>query len=224
MRVLVVEDNRDIALSIAEFLELQGYRCDFAYDGLSGLQLAAEQEFDLYVFDVSMPGMDGLQLCGSLRERDDQTPVLFLTARDTIDDKLAGFASGGDDYLIKPFEFRELHARIQALGRRYLGTDKRHLNLADLKVDLDSHEVSRAETSIELSPNNFKLLITLLQQSPKVVSREQLELAVWGEDLPDSDSLRSHIYKLRQQIDKPFTEPLIHTVQGRGFRMAVKRA
>lgn len=223
MRILLVEDNKDIAASIAEYLEFQGYICDFAFDGVSGLNLAASGDYDLYVLDVAMPGMDGLQLCQKLREeQQDAKPVLFLTARDTLDDKLAGFAAGGDDYLVKPFELQELHARLQALGRRALGGDKRQLHLADLSINLDTQEVVRAGRNIELSPNNYKLLVTLLQHSPKVVSRRQLEEVVWGDEAPDSDSLRSHIYKLRQQMDKPFAAPLIHTVQGRGFRLVEK--
>ena len=223
MHILLVEDNKDIAASIGEYLEFQGYICDFASDGRQGLNLAENGDYDLYVFDVGMPGMNGLQLCQTLREqKQDARPVLFLTARDTLDDKLAGFAAGGDDYLVKPFELQELHARLQALGRRALGGDKRRLQLADLSVNLDTQEVVRAGCSLDLSPNNYTLLVTLLQHAPKVVSRRQLEEAVWGDGVPDSDSLRSHIYKLRQQVDKPFASPLIHTVQGRGFRLAEK--
>lgn len=223
MRILLVEDNKDISASIAEYLELQGIICDFAYDGLSGLNQAVMNEYDLYILDVSMPGMSGLQMCKTLREdKNDTRPVIFLTARDTLQDKLAGFDSGADDYLVKPFELQELYVRIQAVASRYYGKSKRTLKMADLIVNLDTQEVTREGREINLTANVFKLLVLLLQQSPNLVTRQQLEHEIWGDDAPDSDSLRSHIYKLRQKIDKPFTEPLIHTVQGRGLRMAIK--
>jgi DNA-binding response OmpR family regulator len=223
MRILLVEDNKDISASIAEYLELQGIICDFAYDGLSGLNQAVMNEYDLYILDVSMPGMSGLQMCKTLREdKNDTRPVIFLTARDTLQDKLAGFDSGADDYLVKPFELQELYVRIQAVASRYYGKSKRTLKLADLIVNLDTQEVTREGREINLTANVFKLLVLLLQQSPKLVTRQQLEHEIWGDDAPDSDSLRSHIYKLRQKVDKPFTEPLIHTVQGRGLRIAIK--
>lgn len=222
MRILLVEDNKDISASIAEYLELQGIVCDFAYDGISGLNQAVINEYDLYILDISMPGMSGLQMCRALREdKNDTRPVIFLTARDTLQDKLAGFDSGADDYLVKPFELQELHVRIQAVASRYYGRSKRILKLADLEVNLDTQEVTREGQIISLTANVFKLLVLLIQQSPNLVTRQQLEYEIWGDDAPDSDSLRSHIYKLRQKVDKPFAEPLIHTVQGRGLRMAL---
>lgn len=221
MRILLVEDNKDIAASVAEYLELQGMVCDFAYDGLTGLNQAVVNEYDLYIFDVSMPGISGLQLCKTLREdKNDTRPVIFLTARDTLQDKLAGFDSGADDYLVKPFELQELYVRIQAVASRYYGKTKRILTLGDLTVNLDTQEVCRNGEVIILTSNNFKLLTLLIQSSPNLVTRQQLEYELWGDELPDSDSLRSHIYKLRQKVDKPFSSPLIHTVQGRGLRMA----
>ncbi|OZG72785.1 DNA-binding response regulator [Hahella sp. CCB-MM4] len=223
MRILLVEDNEDIAASIAEFLEAQGCECDFAYNGLSGLYQAVNHEYDLYIFDIAIPGMDGLQLCRTLRqEKNDYRPVLFLTARDTLNDKLEGFASGADDYLVKPFELQELYARLGAIAKRYYGGNNNSLHIGDLHINLDTHEVFRDGREIELAPITFKLLQTLMQHSPKLVSREQLTHEVWGDDLPDSDSLRSHIYKLRQLIDRPFKKPLIHTVQGHGFRVVDK--
>ncbi|WP_461538360.1 response regulator transcription factor [Spongorhabdus nitratireducens] len=224
MRILLVEDNADITASIADYLELQGYCCDFAYDGLSGLNLATRNEYDLFILDISMPGMNGLELCQTLRDKyHNNKPVLFLTARDTLEDKLAGFQCGADDYLIKPFELQELDARIQAIFRRFQKQNDALLSLAGLTVNKDTHEVRRNGAEIQLSPNNYKLLLLLMENSPGVVSRETLEYQIWREELPDSDSLRSHIYKLRQLIDKPFEQQLIHTVPGRGFRIAVKQ-
>jgi DNA-binding response OmpR family regulator len=174
----------------------------------------------MYVFDIAMPKMDGLQLCEKLRqEYNDNTPILFLTARDTLDDKLAGFSAGADDYLIKPFNLSELAVRIQAIYKRYVGV-KTELTLDDLTVDLKTEQVKRAGTLIALSPNSYKLLVILLQRSPELVLRQELEHLVWGDTLPDSDSLRSHIYKLRNKIDKPFSRALIQTVKGRGFSIS----
>ena len=220
MRVLLVEDNKDIAASIAEYLESHGYICDFAYSGLAGLHHAQQAEYDAYIFDIALPGMDGLKLCETLRQdKKDTTPIIFLTARDTLEDKLVGFDVGADDYLVKPFELQELHVRLRAITRRSSGSDV-ILRIGDLYINTETHEVKRGETPIHLSPNIYKLLIVLASRSPAVVSRTELEYLMWGDDLPDSDSLRSHIYKLRKYVDKPFGLPLVHTVQGTGFRMA----
>jgi DNA-binding response OmpR family regulator len=145
----------------------------------------------------------------------------MLTARDTLDDRLQGFSSGADDYLVKPFELSELAARVEAVLRRTHGTS-RLLTVEDLSLDLDSLEVSRAGVPIKLNPIGLKLLETLMQRSPSVVRREQLEEAIWGDDCPDSDSLRSHIHQLRQLIDKPFDIALLQTVHGIGFRLAAQ--
>ena len=220
MRVLLVEDNQDLAESLIEHLSILGYVCDVAFNGAAGLVHALKHEYDIYIFDVSMPRMDGLSLCQTLREEhSDMTPVLFLTARDTLDDKVAGFDVGADDYLVKPFDVKELHVRLQAIRKRYVGSNRK-LEISDLSIDLDTQLVKRGDDEIILSPNSFKLLVTLVQQSPKTVSRQELEYTLWGDELPDSDSLRSHIYNLRKLIDKPYDRKLIQTVQGRGFRVS----
>ena len=220
MRVLLVEDNLDLAKSIGEYLNLHECVCDFAYNGQMGLELAINTNYDLYVFDIAMPIMNGLQLCQKLRqEQQDNTPALFLTARDTLDDKLSGFAVGADDYLVKPFELSELFARIKAIHKRSVG-GATLLKIEDLIVNLDTEEVSRGKSIIMLSPSNYKLLITLMRRSPALVSRQELEHIIWQDELPDSDSLRSHIYKLRKKIDKPFARQLIHTIKGRGYRIS----
>lgn len=220
MRILIVEDNADLALSISEYLELQGHLCDFAYNGKAGLVSAQKEEYDIYVFDIAMPLMTGLELCQILRsELKDHTPVLFLTARDTLDDKLKGFSVGADDYLVKPFELKELNARLRAINNRHTNRDNL-LTIEDLSVNLDTGIVTRSGTTITLGPNLYTLLVALLKRSPALVSRQELEYILWGETPPDSDSLRSHIYKLRNQIDKPFKYPLIKTVKGRGFKIS----
>lgn len=221
MRILVVEDNRDILANLADFLTLKGYEVDCAQDGLTGLHLAATQHFDLLVLDVMLPGMDGFTLCQRLREGERrQTPVIMLTARDTLDDRLQGFRTGADDYLTKPFALSELAARIEAVLRRSRGGGKRELRVADLHYDLDTLAVRRAGQPLHVGPIGLKLLEVLMQKSPAVVRREVLESALWGDSPPDSDSLRSHIHSLRQQIDKPFDRPLLHTVHGVGYRLA----
>lgn len=222
MKILLVEDNRDILANLTDYLELKGYTVDCAQDGMTGMHLAVTESYDLAVLDVMMPGIDGFTLCQRLREARNNLPVIMLTARDTLDDRLQGFSSGADDYLVKPFELSELVARIEAVLRRTHGAS-RLLTVADLSYDLDSLEVKRADKFIKLNPISLKLLEVLMQRSPSVVRREQLEEAVWGDDCPDSDSLRSHIHQLRQLIDKPFETHLLHTVHGIGFRLALQQ-
>ena len=221
MRLLVVEDNRDILANLADYLVLKGYEVDCAQDGLTGLHLAATQHYDLIVLDVMLPGMDGYALCQRLREGERRdTPVIMLTARDALDDRLTGFRAGTDDYLTKPFALPELAARIEAVLKRTRAGGRRLLNVADLSYDLDTLEVARAGQPLKIGPIGLKLLAVLMQKSPAVATREALESALWGDAPPDSDSLRSHIHTLRQQIDKPFPKPLLHTVHGVGFRLA----
>jgi len=220
MRILLVEDNTDLAASLVDYLELKGHVCDLAFNGVAGLSAAMSNTYDMYIFDIAMPKMDGLELCNVLRTQyHDYTPILFLTARDTLEDKIAGFAAGADDYLIKPFALSELIMRLEAIYKRYTGV-KTQLQVADLQVNLKTEEVSRANSIISLSPNTYKLLVILMHRSPEVVLRHELEHLVWGDDLPDSDSLRSHIYKLRGKIDKPFSSALIKTAKGRGFSIS----
>jgi len=221
MRVLVIEDNRDIAANIGDFLEDKGHVVDFAGDGVTGLHLAVVNEFDAIVLDLTLPGMDGLEVCRKLRqEARKQTPVLMLTARDALDHKLSGFDSGADDYMTKPFALQELEARLLVLARRGKGPQSRVLQVADLSFNLDTLTVTRAGKQIPLNQIGLKLLQFLMEASPSVVTRQDLEHRVWGEELPDSDSLRVHIHGLRAALDKPFDKPLIQTRHGIGYRMA----
>jgi len=221
MRILVIEDNRDILANVLDYLQLKGYSVDCAQDGLSGLHLASSGHYDLIVLDIMLPGIDGYQVCRRLREDGrNEVPILMLTARDALDDRLQGLNAGADDYLIKPFALSELVARIEAILRRSQGSRKRLLQVGDLRYDLDTLQVSRAGQALKLNPLGLKLLAILMQKSPAVVRREALEEALWGDDCPDSDSLRSHIHQLRQVLDKPFSTPLLHTIHGVGFRLA----
>ena len=221
MRLLVIEDNRDILANLVDFLELKGYTVDCARDGLTGLHLAATGHYDLIVLDVMLPGLDGYGVCRKLRESERvATPIIMLTARDALEDRLQGFGSGADDYLTKPFALSELAARIEAVLKRSRGGGQRLLRIGDLRYDLDTLEVERGGQRLVMSPIGLRLLAILMQKSPAVVRREALEEALWGDEPPDSDSLRSHIHSLRLAIDKPFARPLLHTVRGVGYCLA----
>ena len=221
IRVLIVEDNRDISANISEYLEKHSYVLDFAYDGISAMHLALTNRFDVIVLDLMLPGMDGLSFCRKLRaDADVETPVLMLTARDTLDDKLKGFAAGADDYLIKPFALQELHARLQALQKRSRGKTDNLLTVGDLTLNKSTLQVHRAGRRVDLNPAGMRLLQRLMEAAPSVVTREDLETLLWADEPPDGDALRSHLYKLRQVIDRPFDSPLIHTVHRIGYRIA----
>ena len=219
--MLVIEDNRDIAENIADFFEPQGHLLDFATNGEQGLQMALDGDFDVIVLDLMLPRMDGFTVCRNLRQAHNATPVLMLTARDQLDDKLQGFEEGADDYLVKPFSVKELEARVKALLKRMQQFGQHpQLQVADLVFDSNTQEITRARQSIDLNPTQKKILLYLLQHSPNVVKRGELENLIWGEDPPDNDVLRTHIYSLRTLIDKPFDNPLLHTVHGVGYRLA----
>lgn len=224
--VLLIEDNHDIAAMVGDHLERSGHEVDYAADGITGLHLAVTGEADVIVLDLMLPGMDGLEICRKLRqEAAKSTPILMLTARDTLEDKVEGLDAGADDYLVKPFEMAELDARLRALLRRARGDVAAEiLSVADLELDTGTLEARRAGRRLNLTPIGLKLLSVLLKASPRVLSRRDLERAVWGDIAPDSDALRSHLYTLRKAIDKPFDRPLLHTVQGLGYRLADRDA
>jgi len=216
INVLLVEDDLDLAATVIDYLELEKINCDHAANGIAGLQLIKEHHFDVMLLDVNMPRMDGLTVCKKMREQGITMPILMLTARDTLDDKLAGFAVGSDDYLVKPFEMRELIARIRVLANRRSGQTN-VLSLYGVDADFASKTLKREQRSLQLSPTGWKILEVLMRKSPTVVSKQQLLQAVWGDELPDSDSLKVHLFKLRQQVDTKSQSKLIHTVAGQGF-------
>jgi DNA-binding response OmpR family regulator len=222
--LLLIEDHHDIAEMVFNYLEQSGYTVDYAADGLTGLHLAVTNDYDLIILDLMLPGLDGLALCSRLRtDGRCDTPILMLTARDTLDDKVAGLDAGADDYLIKPFELRELAARIGALLRRRRGQVAAEiLAVADLRLNTGTLEVTRAGQPLTLTPIGLKLLTVLMKASPRVVSRAELERQIWGETLPDSDTLRSHLYNLRKIIDKPFGAALLHTISGAGYCLSLR--
>ncbi len=220
--ILLIEDHQDIAELVGSCLEAAGYVVDYAVDGVTGLHLAVSQDFDAIILDLMLPGMDGLEVCRNLRgEAGKDTPLLMLTARDTLEDKIAGLDAGADDYLVKPFEIEELEARIRAMLRRSRGElITESLRVADLTVDTGTLEVRREGRLLNVTPIGLKLLLALMRASPRLISRRELEREVWGDIVPDSDALRSHLYTLRKAIDKPFARPLLQTVPGVGFRLA----
>jgi len=219
MRLLVIEDNPDILANIVDYFETSGHLVDCARNGPGGLHLALTGNFDLIVLDIMLPGMDGYQVCAALRASGNAVPIIMLTARDALNDRLQGLNNGADDYLIKPFALAELQARIEAILRRTQGKHTQRLQVGDLVLNLDDFSAVRAGQVLRLNPACFKLLEVLMRKSPGVVRRQVLEEALWGEDIPASDALRSHLHLLRQVIDKPFEQPLLHTIHGVGYRL-----
>ncbi len=219
IRLLIIEDNPAIVANLTDFLEPMGYILDFAMDGIGGLHLAITNDYDVIILDIMLPGMNGVTVCKKLRkEAARQVPVIMLTARDTLEDKLIGFDSGADDYLVKPFALKELEARVKALAKRQAASHK-ILETKSLRMDMGTYEVTRNGARIELNNTCTEILKQLLEAAPNVVSRKELENSLWGDMPPGSDVLRSHIYTLRKKIDKPFDSALIETVHGIGFRI-----
>lgn len=224
MKLLLVEDHQDIAGIIFDFFEIKGYTLDYASNGQQGYDLACSQHYDLIILDVMLPRMDGYTVCRKLREQGIDTPVLMLTARDTRDDTLEGFAQGADDYLVKPFDLDILDARIKALTRRRQGnTATSTLSFGNLKLDISSHVANRNDCSFSLNPTLFTILKLLMVRAPKVVTKEELITTLWGDDEPEGNVLRSHIYQLRNQIDKPFKHAYIKTVPKVGYQLIAEK-
>lgn len=216
LHLLLVEDDLDLASAVIDYLELEGIQCDHAANGLAGLNLIEQNSYDVIILDLNLPKMNGLQVCEKLRAQGLDVPVLMLTARDTLDDKLTGFSKGADDYLIKPFAMEELIVRAQVLSRRRSGQVTR-LSVSDLVLDLQHKQAYRAESLLKLSPTALKILEVLMRESPKPVLREKLMQSVWGDEQPDSNSLKVHIFNLRKQVDGKSNVKLVHTITGRGF-------
>ena len=220
-RVLIIEDNADIVANLYDYLEPLGYTLDSARDGFSGLALAADHSHDAIVLDLTLPGLDGMELCRRLRrELKRDTPLLMLTSRDTVEDKVLGLRAGADDYLVKPFSLAELDARLQALMRRSRGrVGATMLRVGGLQFDPETYEASREGRRLELSPTGYRILAALMRASPALVSRDALEHELWGDERPASDALRTHIHSVRQVLDKPYARPMLVTVPGVGYRL-----
>ncbi len=221
IRILVVDDNPDILANVKDFLSFHdGWIAETCLTGRAALERFQQSQYDLVILDVGLPDIDGLSIMRRLREEGHQLPILILTARDTIDDRVAGLQSGADDYLIKPFSLRELAARVEALLRRSGTGSADRLTVGPLTLDLKTLRVTRDNQEIRLNPTCLQLLRELMQRSPSVVGRNRLEALLWQGNTPVSDSLRSNLYLLRQAVDKPFDRPLIHTHPGLGWSVS----
>ena len=225
LSILLVEDHRQLAQTVVEFLEQEGATVDYAGNTSLARELVQEHHYDLMLLDVMLPGEDGYSFCQYLRkDLALDLPVIFMTARDQLEDKLEGFDRGGDDYIVKPFALPELAARVSALIRRQRReVTANTLQGADLELDPARQEVRRDGQLLKLSPTAFRILRILMRESPRVVSREQLEHELWGDLVPDSDALRSHLYNLRKAVDKPFDNALLNTLPGVGFSIQEDR-
>jgi DNA-binding response OmpR family regulator len=220
LRVLVVEDDPDLAANIGDYLEDKGHVVDFAMDGITGLHLAVTQPMDVIILDIMLPGMDGLSLCRRFRDESDKsTPILMLTAKDTLNDKLKGFDAGADDYLVKPFALEELEARLQVIARRAVPDKVPVLEMGPIRVDTERYQVTKDGEPVKLNRTCYRILVVLMESAPGVVSRDELERSLWVDYKPASDVLRSHIYTLRKALDTTGKESFIETVVGVGFRM-----
>ncbi|MCB1607276.1 MAG: response regulator transcription factor [Xanthomonadales bacterium] len=220
LRVLLVEDSLALRQSLGALFESRGHQIDFAADGRSGLALALSEPPDVLVLDLGLPGMDGLRVCQALREQADRhIPILMLTARDQVEDKLAGFTAGADDYLVKPFAAEELMARCLALSQRHRVGNAYRLQIGSLCIDRRSGIASRAGQALDLQGIPLKILRMLAESWPRAVTRSELLRELWPDEVPASDPLRSHLYLLRQALDRPFEKPMLRTVHGIGFAL-----
>ncbi|HEY5806717.1 MAG TPA: response regulator transcription factor [Povalibacter sp.] len=222
MHLLLIEDHKDIAANIAEYFEARGDAVAHAADGPAGLELALQTTYDAIVLDLMLPGMDGITLCRNLRQAGHtRVPILMLTAKDLLADKVEGFEAGADDYLIKPFSLIELDARLKALVRRARPPEApRVLTVGDLRFDLNTLEADRGGERLKLNPTTRRILAVLMQHSNRVVTRAELEHELWGDRAPEGDFLRAHMHALRTAIDKNFPVKLLHTIHGTGYRLS----
>lgn len=225
MQILIIEDEASIAANLYDYLESCGHQVDAAPDGVSGLHLALTQHFDAIVLDLNLPRMDGLTLCRKLREEGGRdTPVLMLTARDTLDDKLQGFEYGADDYLVKPFALREVEARLRVLHKRYMGrVAQRELRVGELVYNFKSFGVEFAGHAVKLPPKCIRILEVLMTQPDKVVSRQALELAVWGAPQPSSDAVRTQMHTLRRALMVAGGHDPIQNIHGVGYQLVTTK-
>ncbi|WDE03599.1 response regulator transcription factor [Thalassomonas viridans] len=220
LTLLLIEDNVTIARQLAEFFQGHGWQLDYAANGALGIELATNNIYDVILLDLNLPDIDGLKVCSAIKQQASITPpVLMLTARDAFEDKARGFGEGADDYVTKPFEFRELALRCQALARRQQLHQSQTLTLGDLVISQNERTAKRQGQLLKLTHIGFNILLTLAQAYPQAVSRSNLIYKVWGNEPPDSDALRSHIYTLRNVLDKPFDKPMLTTITNVGFKL-----
>jgi DNA-binding response OmpR family regulator len=220
MRILVVEDNHRLNHALTSNLVHEGYSVDSAYDGQEGQDLAELTPYDLVILDILLPGKDGLEVCRDLRRRRIPTPILLLTARDSIDDRVKGLDCGADDYLVKPFAIRELLARLRALLRRQFSSQQGQLVIGSMMIDPVTHTVEREERPIDLTPKEFALLEYLMYHPNQVVTREMIEQHIWNYEIEcESNVIDVYVRRLRRKIDDPFAVKVLTTVRGIGYRL-----
>jgi DNA-binding response OmpR family regulator len=220
VRILVIEDEPKLGKALQEGLEAEEYAVSLALTGEEGFYLAQAENFDVCVLDVMLPGRSGLEILATMRARGSKTPVLLLTARDAVEDRVRGLDAGADDYLVKPFAFPELLARIRALGRRGITETRAKLQVADLQMDIVARSVRRNGQMLELTAREFELLEYLVRHQGHVVSREMLTRDVWKESsrhTPLDNVIDVHVARLRRKVDDRFEQKLVHTVRGVGF-------
>ncbi|MBV1910465.1 MAG: response regulator transcription factor [Kangiellaceae bacterium] len=218
--LLLIEDNQTIAAQLCEYFEGLDWSVDYAMNGKLGVQLALDGNFDVVLLDLNLPDIDGIEVCRLIKEQSDiYLPVLMLTARDAFEDKADGFGSGADDYVTKPFEFRELELRCLALARRNQLHKSQQVEVGDLVVQQSQHTAKREDTALKLTNVGFKILLCLARAYPQAVSRSNLIHQVWGDAPPDSDALRSHIYSLRTALDKPYSYSMLQTITNVGYKL-----
>ncbi len=220
MRLLVIEDNHRLSSALKMNLTHEGYSVDVAYDGQEGQDLAELTPYDLIILDILLPEKDGLQVCRELRRRRIHTPILLLTARDSVEDRVQGLDYGADDYLVKPFAMRELLARLRALLRRQSPYTNGRLEIGDLIIDPVTHSVEREGRSIDLTPKEFALLEFLMYHPNQVVTRDMIEQHIWNYDFEgESNVIDVYVRRLRRKIDAPFATKLLTTIRGLGYRL-----
>jgi len=220
MRLLLVEDNKRLSDSLRLTLEDDGYAVDVAYDGLDGEEMGLMDIYDILILDIMLPGKDGIEVCKALRNQRVRTPVLMLTARDALEDRVLGLDSGADDYLVKPFEVDELRARIRALLRRESAAKTGTLQIGDLLLDPATHTVKRGDQPIELTAKEFSLLEYMMRHPNKLITREMAEEHLWSyEKIVASNVVDVYIRRLRRKIDDPFEIKLLETLRGAGYRI-----
>ena len=218
MKILMVEDEVEIAQTVKLELEEQGYEVSVAYDGLTGLTMARETDFELILLDWMLPGLTGVEICRRLRQTKNQVPIIFVTSQDTISDRIKGLDAGADDYLIKPFNIDELMARVRANLRRTPQQDKNILQFIDLKLDLITRKAYRGEREIELTNKEFQLLECFMVNAQQVLARQQILEKVWGYDFPSSNKIvEVQVRHLRQKLEAKQESRIIHTVRGIGY-------
>ena len=222
LSLLLIEDNLAIAGQLSEFFDGLGWQTDHSTNGTQGALLALQNEYDVIILDINLPDTDGFQVCHEIKQKSlTNLPILMLTARDTFEDKAQGFDRGADDYVTKPFEFRELALRCQALSRRRQLYQSKTITLGSLSVDRSQRTATREDKPLNLTKIGFDILVALAEAYPQAVTRTNLVHQVWTDDPPDTDSLRSHIYSLRSQLDKPFATNMLKTLINVGYKLEI---